>query len=157
MHAPAVSNHGHEGATANPQLAASLFVELISGQTDYYISPMASAMPHIGGGRVRALGVTGPKRSPLFADVPTNAEAAVPGYEVTSWMAVLAPAKTPRAVVNALNRSLDRTLATPDVRETFQKVGSEPLPGTPADLTRRMSDGIEWFAQVTKLAGIKPQ
>lgn len=137
--------------------ASNLFVELISGQTDYYISPMASAMTHINGGKVRALAVTGAKRSPLFPDLPTIAEAALPGYEVTSWMSILAPAKTPRPIVDALNRAVSQSLATPEVRDAFMKIGSEPIASTPEELSKRMADGIEWFAQVTKLAGIKPQ
>jgi tripartite-type tricarboxylate transporter receptor subunit TctC len=137
--------------------ASNLFVELISGQTDYYIAPMASAMPHIHGGKVRALAVTGAKRSPLFANLPTIAEAALPGYDVTSWMSILAPAKTPRPIIDALNRAILQSLATPEVREAFVKIGSEPMASTPEELSKRMADGIEWFAQVTKLAGIKPQ
>jgi tripartite-type tricarboxylate transporter receptor subunit TctC len=137
--------------------AAALYVELIDGQTDYYISPMSSALPHVHSGKVRALGVTGAKRSAMFPNVPTIAEAALPDYDVTSWMSVLAPAKTPKPIVHALNGALGQVLAASDVRERLAKVGSEPAPSTPEALARRMAEGVEWFAQVTKLAGIKPE
>ena len=106
--------------------AAALYVELIDGQTDYYISPMSSALPHVHSGKVRALGVTGAKRSAMFPNVPTIAEAALPDYDVTSWMSVLAPAKTPKPIVHALNGALGQVLAAADVRERLAKVGSEP-------------------------------
>ena len=131
--------------------------DLMGGQIPILFSSLGPSVGAVKGGKVRALGVTGAKRSPLFPDVPTIAEAALPDYEVTSWMGVLAPARTPRPVVNILNGALAQALAAADVRETWMKVGSEPLSSTPEELAKRMAAGVDWFAQVTKLAGIKPQ
>lgn len=105
--------------------------DLMGGQIDFAIDSMVSAMPNLATGRLRALAVTGRQRSPLLPDVPTLEEAGVPGYEALAWYGLLAPAGTPRAVVDKLNEAARKALDTPAVREQIARLGSAPVHGTP--------------------------
>lgn len=137
--------------------SSQLNVDLIAGRIDSYFSPIQPVLPHIAAGRLRALGVTGAKRSPLLPDVPTIAEAGVPGYEAGSWLFIAAPAGTPRAVIEKLNSAVARIIAMPDVRESLLKAGSEPTTSTVEELTKRIADAAEQFGRIAKELGIKPQ
>jgi tripartite-type tricarboxylate transporter receptor subunit TctC len=137
--------------------ANQLYVDLIAGRLDSYISAIQPVLPHIAAGRLRALGVTGEKRSPVLPDVPTIAEAGVPGYEAGSWLFISAPAGTPRAVIDKLNSAVARIIAMPDVRESLMKAGSNPATSTPEELTKRIADATEQFGRIAKELGIKPQ
>jgi tripartite-type tricarboxylate transporter receptor subunit TctC len=132
-------------------------VDLIAGRVDSYFAPITTYVPHISAGKLRALGVTGPKRSAALPNVPTIAEAGVPGYEAASWIFIAAPAGTPRTVIEKLNSAVMRTIAMPDVRESLMKVGSEPATSTVEDLTKRIADATAQFGRIAKELGIKPQ
>jgi len=108
-------------------------------------------------GKLRASGVTDSKRSPALPDVPTIAEAALPGYEMNSWLSILAPAGTPRTVIDTLNSATVRVIALPDVHERISKTGSEPASSTPEELARRMAAGVEKYGRIAKHAGLKPE
>jgi len=111
--------------------------------------------PHAKAGRVRGLAVTGPKRSLALPDIPTVAEAGVPGYEATTWTGIVAPAGVPRAIVLKLNTALNRAVATPSFKEKLTLIGAEAGGGTPEqfrDLIR--SENAKW-ADVVKRAGAK--
>ncbi|HEY8357150.1 MAG TPA: tripartite tricarboxylate transporter substrate-binding protein, partial [Ramlibacter sp.] len=94
---------------------------------------MSSGMPHVKSGKLRALAVTGARRDPRFPDVPTIAESGVPGYAGTSWFTVAAPASTPPALVEKLNKDLQRVLAQPDVVARYDTLGVNYAPNSPAE------------------------
>lgn len=134
-----------------------IIVDLTAGRVDSYFSPIASGLPHITAGRLRALGVTGTKRALVLPDVPTIAEGGVPGYEAASWLFIAAPAGTSRAVIERLNSTMARILAMTDAREKLIKAGSEPVTSTPEELSKRIADATQQFARITQELGIKPQ
>jgi tripartite-type tricarboxylate transporter receptor subunit TctC len=108
-------------------------VDLISGQVDVMFDNLSSSLPQVRGGKLRALAVTGPKRDPHLPDVPTIAEAGVPGYSGTSWFTLAAPASMPAALVDKLNKDVARILASPEVVARYDKLGINYTPNTPAE------------------------
>ncbi len=136
---------------------AGLYVDLLSGQIDFYFGPIISALPHIQAGKVRALAVSGATRAARLPQVPTLAEAALPGFEMSGWYGIFAPAGTPQDIVNALNAALVRQLATPAMREALIKVNSDPRSSTPAELAQHLASEIEHYRRIVKLARIVPQ
>ncbi len=105
--------------------------ETIAGRVDFMFTPVLSSIPIIRDNRMRALAVSTAQRSSALPDVPTVSEAGVPGFVFDFWIGLLAPAKTPRDVVNKLNQEVSKALAQPDVKERMAKLGGEPLPMTP--------------------------
>jgi tripartite-type tricarboxylate transporter receptor subunit TctC len=105
-------------------------VDLIGGQVDVMFDNMSSAMPHVQGGKLRPLAVTGPKRDTRFPDTPTIAEAGVPGYSGTSWFTLAAPASMPAALVEKLNRDVAKVLSSPEVAVRYQQLGLNFEPNT---------------------------
>ena len=134
-----------------------IIVDLIGGRLDSYFAPIQPAKPHIVAGRLRPLGVTGATRSPVLPEVPTIAEAGVPGYEAGSWLFIAAPAGTPGDVIKTLNATVTNIVAMPDVRASLLSAGSEPASGTPEELTKRIADATEQFGRISRELGIKPQ
>lgn len=129
--------------------------DLMGGQVQLMMEGLNSASGHVKAGRVRGLAVTGPKRSPVFPDVPTMIEAGVPGYEATTWHGVVAPAGTPRAIIAVLNAKLNRAVNSPAASERIFALGSEPLTGTPEEFWKLVrSDSAKW-ADVIKKANAK--
>jgi tripartite-type tricarboxylate transporter receptor subunit TctC len=106
-------------------------------------------------GQARALATTGAKRSALTPDVPTVAEAGVAGYEATIWLGIMAPAGTPKDIVDKLNAGINKVLARPDVKEAWAKQGAVPMAMTPAEFGKYLQSDIEKWANVVKSAGIK--
>jgi len=171
---PGKMTYGTAGAGQGPYWSALLFnsmariqaVEVIyktsgeatfdvmGGRIDYLFSPLA---PAVGSKtKLRLLAVTTLTRSPVLPDVPTIAEAAVPGYDMPSWRSIMGPAGMRRETVAALNAAIGRVLGTPDIRERFLVAGSEPASSTPEELTKRYSDWIERYGKIAKQAGVKP-
>jgi tripartite-type tricarboxylate transporter receptor subunit TctC len=105
--------------------------ETVAGRVDFMFTPVLSSIPMIRDNRMRALAVSTAQRSSALPEVPTVAEAAVPGFVFDFWIGLLAPAKTPRDVVNKLNQEVNKALNQPDVKERMAKLGGEPLPMTP--------------------------
>jgi tripartite-type tricarboxylate transporter receptor subunit TctC len=133
--------------------SAPAVTDLIGGQIDIMFDNMPSAIQHVRNGRLKALAVTTAKRSPELPDVPTIAEAGVPGYEATSWFGMFAPANTPAPVVARLNAALAKVLADPQVKKKLAEQGAEPYSEKPeqfADFIRKES--AKW-SQVVKAAG----
>jgi len=130
---------------------------LLGNQTPSAILTPVTALPHIKAGTIRALATTGLKRAELMPDVPTVAESGYPGYEATNWYAFLAPAKTPRDVVERLNREIVKALNAPDVRALLHKQGVEPTPTTPAELARTIERELDTWGKVVKASGMKAE
>ena len=132
-------------------------VDLIAGRVDMYFATIAGGIQHIRSGKVRALGVSAKKRAAALPEVPTLDEAGVPGYEVVSWFGILAPAGTPREIVNLVHGQIVKALAQADLREKYVGLGSEPTTNTPQEFQTLIRESVSKFAQIAKGAGIKPE
>ncbi len=128
--------------------------DLIGGQISVFFSGVSSAGAQIKGGKIRALGVTTTRRSGALPDVPTIAEAGVPGYEVDGWYGLLAPAGTPAAIIARLNRDLSATVATPEMSERLLAAGIDARPSTPVEFHQRIARDITRWSEVVKKARI---
>jgi len=127
---------------------------LLGGEIDCYISTPVAALPHIQSGRANAIASTGARRSTALPNVPTVAESGYPGYEAVNWYAYLVTAKTPRTIVDQLNRELVKVLTTPEVRDQLLGHGLEPLPGTSEALAKHIERELATWGRVVKAAGI---
>ena len=130
---------------------------MLGGEIDSYISTPVAALPHVQSGRVYAIASTGLKRSTALPNVPTIAESGYPGYEAVNWYAYLVPAKTPRPIVDQLNRELGKVLRTPAAVALLEKQGVDPEPGTPEALGAYMKREYETWGKVVKQAGVKAE
>jgi tripartite-type tricarboxylate transporter receptor subunit TctC len=134
---------------------AAAINDLIAGHVDLMFESLQSIAPFARSGKVHALGVSGAKRSPAFPDLPTIAEAGVPGYLAPTWTGIIAPAGVPRAIVDKLNAAINRAIMTESFREKFARIGDEPGGGTPEDFADTIrSDSAKW-GEVVKRAGVK--
>lgn len=131
--------------------------DLIAGRVQLFMAPLASSVPLIRDGRMRALGVTSPKRASVLPDVPTIAESGLKNFRWDSWGAIFAPAKTPRAIVSKLNREMTAALRLPDVQKTMRNLGAEPAPMTPAELDKFVAQDVAMVAKLARVAGIQPE
>ena len=127
-------------------------VETIAGRVDFMFTPMLSSVPQVREGKMRALAVSTGRRSPSLPDVPTVAEAGVPGFAFDFWAGMLAPAKTPRDVVNKLNAEIQAILAQPDVRERMAKLGAEAMPMSATQFDAYLKDEYAALGAVMKNA-----
>ena len=130
-------------------------VDVIGGQIQLSFSPFPTALPHVKSGRLRALGVTDARRSPVVPELPTVAESGLPGYSAASWFAVLAPAGTPKPVVARLNGDINRIFTASDVRAAFAADGSEPVGGTPEALAKSIREGIAKWGKLVRDLGVQ--
>lgn len=130
---------------------------LISGEVKLGFGPLLPAIPHVKAGRLKALGVSGIKRSSGAPDIPTIAEQGLPGFEVNSWYGVFVPSATPAPIVARLNKELVRALSLPDVRERLMRDGVEPGSSTPAQLLAVVQAEKKLWTKVIRDAGIKVQ
>lgn len=128
----------------------------VTGETQMMLTGVASAIGQIKAGRLRALSVNGPKRSPALPDVPTASESGLPGFEVDFWIGIFVPIATPRAIVTRLNNEVNRILAAPDVKEKLLALGADPVGGTPEQFTAVLHKDLERWAKTVKAAGLKP-
>ncbi len=134
--------------------AAGAMTDLIGGQVQLMFDTTAASIPHIKGGKVRALAVTTATRSALLPDLPTVADS-LPGYEASGPFGLGAPKDTPPAVIEKLNKEINAVLADPKVKARLAELGSEPLTGTPAEIGRMLSAESDKWAKVIKAANIK--
>jgi tripartite-type tricarboxylate transporter receptor subunit TctC len=130
-------------------------IDLLGGQIDLTLASSISATPHIRSGKVRAIAVTSAKRTALFPELPTVAEAGVPGYEVSSWYGMVAPKSTPVALVNKLNAELVQILDLPDVKASLSRSGADPAPTTSQEFSKRISAEVAKWRKVVNETGIK--
>ena len=174
---PGQVNFASAGVGTSPHLSMELFLvlaklnmlhvpykgsgpgvtDLVAGHVPAMMPNMLSAQPHIKSGRLRALGVTGTKRAPGADDIPTIAEAGVPGYQAVQWYGLLAPAATARDIVTKLHAGVVRALQNPEVRQRLLNDGAEPVGSSPEEFaTYLRAETVKW-AKVVQAAGIKPE
>lgn len=129
--------------------------DLIAGHVHLMFESLNSIAPHARSGKVRALAVSGARRSPGFPDLPTVAEAGVPGYEAGTWSGVIAPAGVPRPIVDKLNAAINGALRSPMFNQRFALIGDEPAGGTPEDFAELIRKESAKWAEVVRRSGAK--
>ncbi|MBI2318924.1 MAG: tripartite tricarboxylate transporter substrate binding protein, partial [Betaproteobacteria bacterium] len=124
--------------------------DMLGGRVQIGFNTMLSTMPYVKAGKLRALALTSAERSPALPDLPTVAEAGVPGYEATSWYGIVAPARTPKEIITELNTELVKILKMPDIREKLSSQGVEPVTNTPEQFAAYIKAEIAKWAKVIK-------
>lgn len=137
--------------------SAPVVADLMAGQVDIMFDNLPNVIQHVKSGRMKPLAVSGPRRSPLAPEVPTVVEAGVPGFEVTVWFGVLAPAGTPRDIIQRLNVESAKIINSPEVADKFLKQGVEPKTGTPEQFGDLVKSEVVRWAKVIRDAGIKAE
>lgn len=135
--------------------AAPATVDLLAGNVAFMFNNLISAVPNVQAGRLRALAVTGATRTPALPDLPTVAEAGVPGYEASTWYAMFAPVGVPQNILERLHREVAAIAKSPDIRKQLQAVGIDPVGGTPAALAQYLRSEIVKWGRVAKASGAK--
>ena len=174
---PGQLNYGSPGTGTNPHLAMELFcsmakvgmlhipykgsapaiIDIIAGHISVMAATALTGIPHVRSGRLRALAVTSTKRTAAAPDVPTLAEAALPGYDAVQWYGVLAPAQTPPDIVARLHAEIARILQSPDVKDRLRGDGADPVGNPPDEFARFIREETGKWAKVARDAGIKPE
>ncbi len=174
---PGEINYGSSGIGTTVHLSAELFkfmtgvnwvhiaykgggpglTGLLSGEVSLYFGNVPTLINPVRNGKLRALAVTGSKRTGAAPEIPTVAESGVPGYEVTSWYGLSAPAKTPRPIIDRINSEAVRALNSPDLRERLQGLGADPAGNTPEQYAAFIQAETDKWAKVIKAAGIKSE
>jgi tripartite-type tricarboxylate transporter receptor subunit TctC len=172
---PGTINFGSSGVGSSLQLTAELFksmakidimhvpykglgpalIDLVAGRIQIVFSDMAGLLPYVQSGSLRALAVTSAERWPDLPDIPSMAEAGVPGYEATSWYGVLGPAKLPPDIVSYLNGKLKQIMTTPEMKQKLASLGVLPVTGTPEQFNAYMQSEVEKWRKVVKTANIQ--
>jgi tripartite-type tricarboxylate transporter receptor subunit TctC len=172
---PGELRYGSGGSGSPPHLSAEIFksmtgtdilhvpykgvtpalMDTVAGQVQMVISVIPAVLPTIKAGKVKALGVTSAKRTPLVPDLPTIAET-VPGYEFIGWYGLVAPAKTPAGILNKLNAEIIRVLKTPEFQERLASLGTEPISSTRQELAAYMQVQTEKMRQAVNASGARP-
>jgi tripartite-type tricarboxylate transporter receptor subunit TctC len=137
--------------------SAPAVTDLLGGQVQSMFDNTPSALPHVRGGKLRAIAITSAQRSALLPDVPTLAESGFPGFDVQSWFGLAAPAGTPRPVVDRLNAELGKVLANPDVSQRLLNLAATPAPGTPEQMRSFAAAEVKRWHDVVKLSGAKAE
>jgi len=174
---PGKHNYGSSGVGGAGHLAMALFTsmagveavhvpykggapavaDLVAGRLSLMMANLTTAQPHIRSGRLRALGIGTSKRSTLFPDLPTIAESGVPGYEANNWNGLVAPARTPKAILDRLYREIAAVLREPAVAERMAKSALEPIGDTPAEFARYLGAEAEKWGRLVKAAGMRAE
>ena len=134
--------------------ATQAALDVIPGQVQMHLGAVSILLPHIKSGRVRALAVPSPKRSPLLPEVPTMAEAGVPGFDWFTWAAIMVPVGTPKPIVDRLHAETVKAVNDPGVREKLIAIGLEPIGSPPEQVTQWTDAGLKRMGEVVKRAGI---
>lgn len=137
--------------------SAQSVIDLVAGRIDMQFGTIAPILPHIREGAMRPLGTTGAKRVSVLPDIPTVAEAGLPGFESSLWMALFMAARTPAPIADRLSKEINAVLALPDVQADLIAQGLELDPGTRAELTARIETDIKRWSDVIKTTGIAPE
>jgi len=131
--------------------------DVLGGQVDLMFDAVTTMTEHVRQGKVKALGTTGRTRSEVMPDVPTIAEAGVPGYEATIWLGLMAPKATPPQIVARLNAEVAKIVGNPDVAKAWRVQGAVPMTMSVAEFTRYLEDDIVKWAHIVKVSGAKPE
>jgi tripartite-type tricarboxylate transporter receptor subunit TctC len=134
---------------------APAMAAVMAGEVQMTFSNLSVAIPQVKSGKLKGLAVSSFKRQKSLPDVPSLHEAGIKGFDATAWVGLLAPAKTPRAIVLKVNRDVRSVLADAEVRRQLEARGLEPLPSTPEEMTRHMRGEIVRWSKVIKDAGVK--
>lgn len=135
--------------------SAPALTDVMGGQADLMFDTMLSSMPHVKAGKLKALAVTSSQRSPSAPDIPTVAESGLPGYEAIAWNGLLAPAGTPKEIVERLNAELKKVLENPEVKQRFEAQGFSPAWNTPAAYGQFLQAEVDKWAQAVKTSGAR--
>jgi tripartite-type tricarboxylate transporter receptor subunit TctC len=174
---PGGLNYASAGAGSSSHLAGELFashagvqivhvpykgagpamVDTLSGQVELYFATLPAAIPHVKSGRLAALALTSARRSPALPGLPTIAESGLPGYEASTWYGVLAPARTPSALVGRLQAEIAKALSVPEFRERLLAQGFEPIGSTPEEFAAYIRTETEKWAKVVRASGAKAE
>jgi len=174
---PGKLSYGSSGTGAASHLSAELFksmarvdllhvpykgtgqalTDLLAGQVDLMFAPAQTVLSHVRAGKLKALATTGEKRASTLPELPTVAEAGLPGYAAVGWFGLLAPAATPKPVVAQLSRDANRVLEERDVRERMEALGAEPAGNSPEEFARFIRDDQAKWSKLMREAGIKPE
>ncbi len=169
MASPGVGSSGHLAGELFIHMSGAKFthvpykgtgpaiIDLLGGHVSMSFSGVTSVKPHAQSGKLRALGVTTAKRSAAVPDIPTIAEAGVPGYETNTWNSLVVPRGTPRAIIERLNSEVVAILNRPEVRDRLRDQGADPDPGTPEQLAAHIQAEIHRFTRLVKAVGITLQ
>jgi tripartite-type tricarboxylate transporter receptor subunit TctC len=172
---PGEINFGSSGVGSTPHLSSELFqymtgvkwthvpykgsgagmVALLSGEISMYFANIPAAIQHVRNGKLRPIALSGTRRTQAVPGIATLAESGLPGFDVTSWFGIAAPAKTPRAIVDQLNSAIVRAVNTPDLRARLQDQGADPVGNTPEQYTAFIEREIAKWAKVIRATGIK--
>ena len=172
---PGKLNYGSSGLGSSPHLATELLMSMagiqmahipykgiapavtaqLANEVQLTFTPIAVGMPHVKAGRLRAIGHGGVQRSAVVPGLPTLAEAGLPGFEVIAWWGMLAPAKTPRPIVERLNRELRAALAATEIRRSLVDQGMDPAGGTPEQFAALIKSDMEKWGDIGKRLGVK--
>jgi len=134
---------------------AQQVIALVAGESQASIATVASVVQHIRAGRLRALGLSATRRSSALPEIPTIAEAGVPGYDMSPWIAVFAPAATPRTIIDRLNTEINRALKLADVVQNLSTQGLDPWPSSSEELGLRMKSDFEKYGRLIRMTGAK--
>ncbi|HEY2338309.1 MAG TPA: tripartite tricarboxylate transporter substrate binding protein [Burkholderiales bacterium] len=174
---PGALNYSSAGAGTSQHLAGELFkarthtdivhvpykgtspslTAVVSGEVQFSFANVPAILGHVRSGRLRPLAVVGAKRSALMPEVPTMKEAGVDGVEMPVWYALLAPAGTPREIIDALNAAVVRATHDADFRKRLQEQGTDPVANTPEEFAKMLREDIARYAEAVKLSGAKPE
>jgi tripartite-type tricarboxylate transporter receptor subunit TctC len=174
---PGKLNYATTGAGGSPHLAAELLAsmagirmvhvpykggpqsmqELVAGGVQLSFANIPNALPLARAGRIRALAITGAKRTPLAPDLPTIAESGYPGYDLDVWYGLVAPAKTPRPIIDRLNREVVAVLGMREIQSMLAAQGLDAAPSTPEELAAELRNDVKKYAKILRDAGIEPQ
>ncbi|MBI1964769.1 MAG: tripartite tricarboxylate transporter substrate binding protein [Betaproteobacteria bacterium] len=135
--------------------APQAVTDVLAGHMNMMFNSVAPIIAHIKAGRVRVLGIASSRRSPRLPDVPTIAEAGVPGFEAVNWFGLFAPAKTPKRIIARLNEALVKIVRAPETRKQFEALGADPVGGSPEEFAAFIRRDTEKYAKVVKFSGAK--
>jgi tripartite-type tricarboxylate transporter receptor subunit TctC len=174
---PGEINYGSPGEGSISRLACALFnqmagvrmthiaykgsgaaiADMLSGEVQFYAPNLFLSLPFVRAGKLHALGVTTPQRSPIAPDLPTIAESGLPGYEVSTWFGIFVPGGTPRAVVNQLNQALAQIVKSPAMQERLARDGLTGVASTPEEFTQEVARDTAKYGKVIRALGIQAQ
>ena len=137
--------------------SALALTDVIGGRVEFSIDNLPAVQPHVEGGKLRALAVTTSKRWPELPNVPTVAEAGVPGYEASSWFTIAAPAKTPADIIAKVNKSVNAYMADKEMIERMRKLGADPVGGSPDDMAKLIAEENVKWKKAIDFANLKPE